>query len=117
MTNAALIKIIQQGQILNRYQNIKRFITLYSYFSNERLRYYYGSMFLKNAQTGILLRLHSKYHRPLLHVRADYGTDMSKKLNIISMIFTTYSQNVLTFIIVGLFEWPSNPVLILFITI
>ena len=71
MTNAALIKIIQQGQILNRYQNIKRFITLYSYFSNERLRYYYGSMFLKNAQTGILLRLHSKYHRPLLHVRAD----------------------------------------------
>ena len=71
LMNAAIIKTIPQGQILIRYQNIERFITFYSYFSNERLRYYYGSMFLKNAQTGILLRLHSKYHRPLLHVRAD----------------------------------------------
>ena len=54
LMNAASIKTIPQGQILIRYQNIETFITFYSYLNSERLRYYYGSMFLKNAQTGIL---------------------------------------------------------------
>ena len=54
LMNAALIKTIPQGQLLIRYQNLERFITFYWYLNSERLRYYYGSMFLKNAQTGIL---------------------------------------------------------------